>query len=385
MADNKAKEKGGEKKKKTGGLAGIVAGDSAIATVGLEGSGLNYRGYSIEALSEQSTFEEVFYLLLHEDLPTKSQLSEFCAQLCEMRKIPTELKHVLEIIKGNAHPMDITRTICSVIGVLEPETENFSNQKQCAMRLAALFGPALLYWYHFSQSGIRINEHTGKNDTISANFMKLLTLSDNVDPEIVRAFDVSLILYAEHEFAASTFGARITASTMADIHSAICTGISTLKGNLHGGANEAVLQYLQGIKSVSQADAFLSDKWSKKQLIMGFGHRVYDKGDPRHKIVKHWSERLSRKPFGNKAMHEVACHIEDRMVREKKIFPNLDFFAAVTYYQSNIPVSLYTPIFVISRTSGWAAHIFEQRKNNKLIRPSSNYIGPAPREYKQKL
>lgn len=369
----------------TAGLKGIIAGDTTISTVGVAGIGLTYRGYSIEDLSEKATFEEVFYLLLHEDLPTKAQLADFQRQIVERRSVPCELKKVLEVIRKEAHPMDITRTIVSVMGMLESEKEDFSNQKDCAVRLVAMLGPAMLYWYHFANSGIRINEHTGPQDSVAANYMKLLTLQTHIDADVVRAFDVSLILYAEHEFAASTFAARTAASTMADFHSAVTTGVSTLKGNLHGGANEAVLQYLQTLGTIEEANKYLEDKFAKKKLIMGFGHRVYQKGDPRHKIIKLWSEKLTKTTFGNKKLHDIACHIESRMVNEKKIFPNLDFFAAMTYYQCGIPVSLYTPIFVISRTSGWAAHIFEQRKNNKLIRPSSNYIGPKTREFPNKL
>jgi len=367
------------------GLKGVVAGDTSISSVGVQGMGLTYRGYTIEDLAEKSNFEEVFYLLINGDLPSAAELAEFRRKLYAMRQLPEELKRILEYIKKDAHPMDICRTIASVMGMLEPEREDFSNQKECAMRLVALFGPAMLYWYHFANSGIRISENTGANDSTAENYMKLLLLTNKVDPDVVRAFDVSLILYAEHEFAASTFAARTAASTRADFYSAIVTGISTLKGNLHGGANEAVLQYLKGINSIDEANKYLNANFEKKNLIMGFGHRVYQKGDPRHKLIKAWSERLTSKPFGNKKLHDIACHIENRMVTEKKIHPNLDFFAAMTYYQSQIPVSLYTPIFVISRTSGWAAHIFEQRKNNKLIRPSSNYVGPQPKAYVQKL
>ena len=367
------------------GLKGVVAGDTSISSVGVQGMGLTYRGYTIEDLAEKSNFEEVFYLLINGDLPSGAELAEFRRKLYAMRQLPEELKKILEYIKKDAHPMDICRTIASVMGMLEPEREDFSNQKECAMRLVALFGPAMLYWYHFANSGIRISENTGANDSTAENYMKLLLLANKVDPDVVRAFDVSLILYAEHEFAASTFAARTAASTRADFYSAIVTGISTLKGNLHGGANEAVLQYPKGINSIDEANKYLNANFEKKNLIMGFGHRVYQKGDPRHKLIKAWSERLTSKPFGNKKLHDIACHIENRMVTEKKIHPNLDFFAAMTYYQSQIPVSLYTPIFVISRTSGWAAHIFEQRKNNKLIRPSSNYVGPQPKAYVQKL
>jgi 2-methylcitrate synthase len=382
-----SKPAGGKDKSKdnTAGLKGVVAGDTSVSTVGVKGFGLTYRGYSIEALAEKSNFEEVFYLMLYKDLPTKDQLQSFRKELCAMRAVPSELKMMLEVVGKNAHPMDITRTIVSVMGMLESEKDDFSNQQHCAMRLVAMMGPAMLYWYHFAHSGIRISEFTGEHDSIAENYVKLMTMKNTVDPDVVRAFDVSLILYAEHEFAASTFACRITASTMADFHSSICTGISTLKGNLHGGANEAVLQYLKDIHSVDEADKFLDNKFKTKGLIMGFGHRVYQQGDPRHKIIKFWSEKLTHKSFGSKKLHDIACHLENRMVAEKNKHPNLDFFAALTYYQCQIPVSLFTPIFVISRTSGWAAHIFEQRANNKLIRPSSNYVGPDNRPYRERL
>lgn len=367
------------------GLKGIVAGNSQISSVGVKGMGLSYRGYTIEDLAEKSTYEEVLFLLLNGQLPSPAQFTEFKQKLYSLRTIPQELKRILEYIHKDAHPMDITRTIVSVMGMLESEAADFSNQKECVIRTVAVVGPAILYWYHFSNSGIRINENTGENDSTAENFMKLLTLKKTVDPKVVRAFDVSLILYAEHEFAASTFAARTTASTRADFHSCVTTGISTLKGNLHGGANEAVLQYLKNIKSIQQADDFLNTNFKNKKLIMGFGHRVYKLGDPRHKLIKKWSENLTGSEHGNKALHDIACHIEGRVVGEKQIHPNLDFFAAMTYYQCGIPVLLYTPIFVISRISGWSAHIFEQRANNKLIRPSSNYTGPEVRPYPQKL
>lgn len=253
------------------------------------------------------------------------------------------------------------------------------------MRLVAVYGPALLYWYHFSQSGIRIETQTGPNDSIATNFVKLLKLSNDVDSMIVRAVDVSLILYAEHGFAASTFGSRITSSTLADIHSSIVTGISTLKGKLHGGANEAAMVFIQDIKSTAEADAVLKDMFAKKQKIMGFGHRVYKKGDPRHYLVKEWSKNLSLRPFGNKTLYEVSDHIEQEMLKQKGMHCNLDFFAASTYHQCGIPTFLFTPIFVISRTTGWASHVFEQRANNRLIRPSSKYVGPGTRDYENIL
>lgn len=368
-------------KANTKGLGGIVVGDSSIATVGIAGAGLNYRGYPIQELSENSTFEEVAYLLLCGNLPTIKELDGFCATLRSMRSIPKPLEIILENIPKDAHPMDVTRTICSVLGMIEPEKENFGNQLQCAMRFIALLGPAVLYWYHYSRDGVRINGNTAPTDSTAENFMKLLNRSSTVNQVQVKAFDVSLILYAEHEFAASTFAARITASTQADIYSGLTTGISTLKGNLHGGANEAAMHLLETLPTKEAAREFLDHSFANKRKIMGFGHRVYKKGDPRHHLIKKWSKKLSEQPYGNPQLFAVASYIEEIMRIEKSMHPNLDFFAASTYAQCGIPTFLFTPIFVISRTTGWAAHIFEQRADNRLIRPSSNYTGPDTRKY----
>lgn len=367
--------------KNKGGLEGIVAGESAIATVGISGRGLNYRGYPIEELAHKSTFEEVAYLLLNGNLPTLEQYNEFTSKLWSMREVPAGLITILEAIPKQAHPMDVMRTISSCMGLFEPENEDFSNQVECVMRLIAVFGPALLYWYHFSHSGLRINLTVNSNDSVAENFMKLLTLQSQVDPIVVRAFDVSLILYAEHEFAASTFGARITASTLADVHSAITTGITALKGKLHGGANEAAMKFLENIKSTQQADEIMERMFKNKELIMGFGHRVYKKGDPRHHLIKEWSKKLSEREFGDKTLFNVSDYIERVMLEKKGMHCNLDYFAASTYHQCGIPTFLFTPIFVISRSTGWASHIFEQRANNRLIRPVSKYVGPGTRSY----
>ena len=370
-------------KKRSGGLAGIIAGETAIATVGISGAGLNYRGYRIEDLARYSTFEEVTYLLLNKKLPTKQQYEDFCKELWSLRTLPNGLKQILEAIPKEAHPMDVMRTIASSMGLYEPEKEDNSNQLQCVMRLVAVFGPALLYWYHFSISGIRIDPQTGPEDSVAVNFVKLLKMSHRVDPMIAKAVDVSLILYAEHGFAASSFGARITASTLADVYSAVTTGISTLKGKLHGGANEASMAFLGPIRSIDQADKVLNNMLKNKKKVMGFGHRVYKKGDPRHKVIKEWSEKLSQRPFGDKILYNVSDHLEKAMFMKKKMHPNLDFFAASTYHQCGIPTQLFTPVFVISRTVGWASHIFEQRDGNRLIRPSSKYVGPDTRDYVQ--
>lgn len=372
---------GKTQKKNRGGLAGVIAGESKIATVGISGRGLNYRGYTIEDLANKSTFEEVAFLLLRGKLPSQAEYEQWTKKLWSMREVPQGLISILEAIPKYAHPMDVMRTIAGCMGLFEPEREDRANQVECIMRLVAVYGPALIYWYHFSHSGIRIDLQNDPNDSIAENFMKLLSLKNDVDPMVVRAVDVSLILYAEHGFAASTFGSRITASTLADVYSAVTTGISTLKGKLHGGANEAAMVFLQDIKSVEEADQIMAEMFKRKEKIMGFGHRVYKKGDPRHKLVKEWSKKLSDREHGNKTLYTVSDHIERVMLEKKGMHPNLDFFAASCYNQCGIPTFLFTPIFVISRTTGWASHVFEQRANNRLIRPSSKYTGPSTRKY----
>lgn len=303
--------------------------------------------------------------------------------------------------------MDVMRTISSILGVLEPETKK-NTQLDISLRLIALFGPALLYWYHFSRSGIRINGQTGPNDSIALNFLKLYHLTDKVEPLLVRAFDVSLILYAEHEYNASTFAARVTVSTMSDFYSGIIqtsyykkgitSAIGTLRGTLHGGANEAAMAFLAPLQTIQDADKFINHQFQNKKLIMGFGHRVYKKEDPRFihlyidrsPIIKKYSILLTDGPYGNKTLLDVSQHIEKRILNEKKMFANLDFYSASAYNQCgyshfinsiSIDTSLFTPIFVISRTTGWAAHIIEQRSNNKLIRPISHYTGPDPLKF----
>lgn len=363
----------------TGGLAGVNAGDSAISTVGL-GTGLNYRGYSIQDLCEKSNFEEVAYLLLKGQLPTSEQLAVFKKEIASRRDLPESLRKTLELIPSTAHPMDVMRTISSFFGLIEPETKD-NCQMKISIRLIAVFGPAILYWYHYSNSGIRIKPETDLEDTVAENFMKLMNLTNKVDPLLVKAFDASLILYAEHDFNASTFAARVTASTLADFYSCITSGIGTLRGPLHGGANEAAMDLLEPIKDIKHADEVINDFFKNKKLIMGFGHRVYKNGDPRNPIIKSYSKALTKGPYGKPKLFEISEHIEKRMSDEKKMFPNLDFYAASTYHQCNIPTGLFTPIFVISRTTGWAAHVMEQRSNNKLIRPKSNYTGPENRPF----
>jgi len=363
------------------GLAGVIAGDSAIATVGLQGIGLNYRGYRIQDLAENCIFEEVAYLLLYSKLPTITELTTFSQRLASLRDLPKTLTDVLERIPGEAHPMDVLRTGCSFLGNIEPESESH-NQNNVSERLIASFGSMLLYWYHFNVNNIRIGTQTDMNDSTAKHFLKLLH-NDGKEPDelLVKAVDVSLILYAEHEFAASTFVARSTASTLADFYSSICAAIGTLRGPLHGGANEAAMNLISKFKTPDEAERGLLGMLANKQLIMGFGHRVYRKEDPRSPIIKSFAKKLSQTKFGNKELFEISERIEQVMLRERKLFPNLDFYSAYVYHSCGIPTNFFTPVFVISRTTGWSAHIFEQRSNNKLIRPSSNYIGPDTQNF----
>mmetsp|Transcript_63547 Transcript_63547/g.72826 ORF Transcript_63547/g.72826 Transcript_63547/m.72826 type:complete len:379 (+) Transcript_63547:112-1248(+) len=362
------------------GLAGVVAGDSAVSTVGV-GDGLNYRGYNINELCEKSNFEEVAFLLLHGYLPSRDEFNVFKETIANNRTIPEKLKAVLEVIPPNSHPMDMFRTACSFLGTIEPETKE-NNQIQISIRLISLFGPILFYWYHFHNNHICIETNTKHNDSIATNILKLLhNSSSEPDPEKVKTLDISLILYAEHDFNASAFAGRITVSTNSDFYSGIVTAIGTLRGNLHGGANEAAMAFLSSLDSTSHATEVVHKAFADKKKLMGFGHRVYKNGDPRSPIIKGYSKRLSQRPGGKPQLFAISETVEKIMLDEKKMYPNLDFYSASSYHQCGIPTSFFTPIFVISRTTGWAAHIFEQRADNKLIRPQSNYIGPDTRPY----
>ncbi len=364
--------------KKQGGLAGIVAGRSAICTVGKEGFGLHYRGYEIKDLASQASFEEVAFLLIYGELPTQTQLDAYGNKLAGLRHLPQALKVVLQQMPQDAHPMDVLRTACSALGTLEMEYDQQTQQQDIADRLIAIFPAVLLYWFHFTHSSKEID--TISDEPCTAKYFLTLLHGKEPDPLQVEVLDTSLVLYAEHEFNASTFAARVTTATGSDFYSAICSAIGTLRGPLHGGANEEALKLIQKFDSVEQADKGVHTMLTNKDLIMGFGHRVYTNSDPRSDIIKECAKRLSAK-LGNGVILPVSEKIEQIMWDEKKLFPNLDFYSASAYHYCGIPIQMFTPIFVISRTSGWAAHIIEQRSDNKLIRPVSQYTGPEPCDF----
>lgn len=359
---------------RTGGLEGIIVGDTAISTVGKEGVGLTYRGYDIHDLAAHSTFEEVAYLLIYGELPTMAQLQVYREKLVKMRRLPNELKLLLETIPGSAHPMEVLRTSISMLGTLESESAQH-NGYQIADRLIACTPSMLMYWYQFHRNNTRVETWNSEEQTIAGYFLQLLTGKKPTE-EHRRAVDVSLILYAEHELNASTFAARVTASTESDFYSAIVAAIGTLRGPLHGGANEEAMRLISSFKTPDQAETGVKEMLAKKAKIMGFGHRVYKISDPRSDIIKAWSQKLSAKARDG-YLYAVSERIEKVMWDEKKLFPNLDFYSSTVYHFCGIPTPLFTPIFVMSRLSGWSAHIFEQRANNRLIRPEAKYIGPA--------
>ena len=366
-----------DKKLGGAGLRGQSAGETRLCTVGKTGSGLTYCGYDIAELAEHSTFEEVAWLLFNGELPSQQELDSYKSSLREQRELPTALREVLERIPADAHPMDVMRTGCSFLGNLEAE-KDFGEQQAATDRLLATLPAIITYWYRFSHDGVRIDTNTD-DDNIASQFLHLLH-GKSPDALHQRVMDVSLILYAEHEFNASTFTARVCASTLSDMHSCITGAIGSLRGPLHGGANEAAMDLIDSFDSVAAAEQGIRDALARKDKIMGFGHAVYRESDPRNALIKRWSKELSES-VGDDKIFDVSCAIEKLMWDEKKLFPNADFFHASAYRFMGIPTKLFTPIFVMSRLTGWAAHVMEQRSNNRIIRPSADYVGPDARPY----
>ncbi|MFT0212653.1 2-methylcitrate synthase [Pseudomonas sp. F1_0610] len=370
MADAKNKVLSGA------GLRGQIAGQTALSTVGQEGAGLTYRGYDVRDLAKTGKFEEVAYLLLYGELPTQAQLDAYSERLKGMRDLPDTLKEVLERLPADAHPMDVMRIGVSVLGTLEPE-QSFVDQHDVTDRLLAMLPAVLIYWYRFSHEGVRISCVTDEAD-LGGHFLALL--HDKSPSELHReVMNVSMILYAEHEFNASTFTGRVCASTLSDLYSCITGAIGSLRGPLHGGANEAAMDLIDRFSSPEEAVAELKQMMARKELIMGFGHAIYRESDPRNEVIKDYSRRLAEE-VGDSVIYPVSKAIEQLMWDEKRLFPNADFYHASAYRFMGIPTKLFTPIFVCSRLTGWAAHVFEQRANNRIIRPSAEYVGVEQRQ-----
>ena len=358
------------------GLRGQVAGKTALSTVGKSGSGLTYRGYDVKDLAEKCEFEEVAYLILKGKLPTQSELDAYKTQLKGMRGLPAALKEVLERIPKDAHPMDVMRTGCSMLGNLEQEDTSvmgeFPQEMEATDRMVAAFPSIICYWYRYSHDGVKVETETD-DDSIGAHFLHMLR-GEKPNELHERVMNVSLTLYAEHEFNASTFSARVCASTLSDIHSCITGAIGSLRGPLHGGANEAAMDMIENWTSAEEAEREMMGKLERKEKIMGFGHAIYSTSDPRNEIIKGWSEKLAA-DVGDTTLYPVSVRCEEVMWREKKLFCNADFFHASAYHFMGIPTKLFTPIFVMSRLTGWAAHVMEQRADNRIIRPSAEYTG----------